>query len=279
MTSGLLGGSGRRGVTLLARATTSSLRVVAAVAQGIAEALELPREPAANLSTVAVEASRNVVAHAYPADAAGPMWLRIEPPGGPQESRDVFVSIRDEGSGCSVWPTAADPPGMGLSLSCELAEELSIRSRDGEGTSIEALVAMGETSDPPTRPPAPPVGVAWELACDETSLLGAVLPRAMVAQIDHPDALLDEIADVSLLGEAIADDLADIDDARCPRIRMLDPAGRHGRFRVEIGPLERERTEHLLAAARGAWTGPADAIVMRAEPPEMPTLAYIELAS
>ena len=255
------------GVALFAAATDRTVRVAAAVASGVAESLHLDLEAAASLNAIAVEGSRNVVAHAYPSGLVGPIWMRIEPPvAEATERREVTISFRDSGRGCSFWPTSADPPGMGLSLICELSERTQITSRRGSGMDMEASVAVTEDFDPVTPLPAGNAAPAGsELHFEETSLMGPVLSRALGAHLEGPGTTVDQIVDASRLGQAIAADLTKL-EGDAPLIRVPErPEGQDAPLSVRVGPLAPAAAEHLIDDLGSSWDGRPGSLQLRTE--------------
>ena len=249
------------GVSLHADATPGSVAVVEAMARGVAEALELGLEPTANLVTVAIEGSRNVVAHAYPAGAPGPLWVRIQPPI-PDGPREITVAIRDDGRGCRFWPTADEPPGVGISLTCELAHALAIRSGEGQGTTLEVAVATGADADAAQPRPPAPLGLS-ELQFGDPSLLGQVLPRALVALAGGPDAPLEEMVDVALVGETLGACLAD-HGSTTPLIRIANREIPDEPLRLVVEPVSVDAARRVVETLRAAWDGPPEAIHLAA---------------
>lgn len=255
------------GVALLAAATQQTVNVAAAVAAGVSESLHLGIEATASLNAIAVEGSRNVVAHAYPRGRVGPLWMRIEPPAaGVTENREVNVSFRDSGRGCSFWPTSSNPPGMGIALICELSERTRITSRRGVGTGMDASVNVGDDFDPATPLPAndaPPE--ASELLFEGPALMESVLPRALGAHLEGPGATVDQLVDASRLGAAIAGGLAER-DASAPVISLADrPEGVDAPLLVKVGPISPGEADRLIESLDSAWDGRPGSLAMTTE--------------
>lgn len=261
------GAASSPGVVLRAAATDRTVRVAAAVASGVAESLNLGLEAAASLNAIAVEGSRNVVAHAYPRGHVGPIWMRIEPPlPDATEGREVTISFRDSGRGCSFWPTSDDPPGIGLSLICELSERTQITSRRGSGMGMEASVAVSEDFDPATPLPS---GDAQpnesELHFEGPALIEPVLPRFLGAHLEGPDATVDQIVDASRLGQAIATGLSDW-DGDAPSIRVPDrPEGEDSPLLIRVGPIAPPVAERLTDDLGSSWDGRPGSLALTTE--------------
>jgi hypothetical protein len=268
------------GVALIGAATGDTVRMAAAVANGVAEALHLGLEATASLSAIAVEGARNVVAHAYPAGQAGPLRMRIEPPpAGDPDDHEVTISFQDAGRGFSIWPTAGDPPGVGLSLVCELSERTQITTRRGVGTSIEAAVSVHDDfalersafADEGDR-------VECSINFEDTTLMAPVLPRALGAHVGGPEATVDQVAEASHLGEALAADLASL-DGDPPPVRMPDrPDEPSSPLRIRVGPVGLGDADRLLEGLESAWAPRASALQLSAEPVGPDALACVDLA-
>jgi anti-sigma regulatory factor (Ser/Thr protein kinase) len=193
-----------------------AIKVAAKVAAGVADALDLEFGPGRRLTAITLEATRNVVEHAYREGAAGAIELRIglEPPrphnGDGPHPPEIHVSVRDFGNGCPLEPTAAEPPGLGLSIMSELSEELTITSRRDGGTEVDALVRSGgEPSAAVAREQPDPLTAVSELSFANSAFLRAVLPRAMAAHAAEMDASIDSVGDAMEAGRTISDSLGE----------------------------------------------------------------------
>ncbi len=267
------------GVALIGAANADTVRMAAAVASGVAESLHLGLEAAASLNAIAVEGSRNVVAHAYPAGTAGPLRMRIEPPPADDpDDNEVMISFQDAGRGLSVWPTPGDPTGIGLALVCELSERTQITSRRGVGTTIEASVSIHDDFDlerEPVNTEADPIECS--LNFDDTALLGPVLPRALGAHVECPGSTIDQIVEASRLGEALAADLASWEGAP-PAIRVPErPEEPSAPLQVRVGPVDHDDAGRLLSGLEASWEPERSTIRLSAEPTSAGALACVEL--
>ena len=191
-------------------ATDGNLALVAAVASGAAEALDLDLEPTISLRTIAVEAAGNVISHAYPDHDAGPLEVSIgeeDSSGEGDNGRQVHVSVTDEGVGCGLPPSASDPPGLGLSIICSLADAITLRS-GANGTSLDAVIEPG--SDPCERGPgpSPPAPERCDLAFGDDAFLRPILARVVAARVDTCGLSVDELGRAVRAGDAIAETLA-----------------------------------------------------------------------
>jgi anti-sigma regulatory factor (Ser/Thr protein kinase) len=242
------------GVLMRMAADDLAVKVAAKVAAGVAEALDLAFGPGRRLTAITLEATRNVVEHAYAEESTGAIELRIalEPPrphngNGPQPP-EIHVSVRDFGDGCPLEPTSNDPPGLGLSIMSELSEELTITSRRDGGTEIDALVRSGGmASEVLPRAEADPLEAVSELAFGSPDFLRAVLPRAMAAHAAEMDASIDAVEDAMQAGRTIAASLAD--ERGVPAIRI---ARSEDGLAVQIGTLGAAADRELLGSLRSA---------------------------
>lgn len=252
-------------VTLHTAATDRAVTVAAAVASGVSESLRLGLEAAASVTAIAVEGSRNVVAHAYPPGEVGPLWMTIEsPPETSADTHEVTIRFRDEGRGCSMWPTGADPPGFGLALLCELSEQTSIRSHRGRGTEIEATVSVDDFLLSEVAAARPASGES-EIHFEGTALMGSVLPRAFAAHVEGPSATIDQIDAASKLGESIAADLSS-PGGQAPLISVPDrPEQSDAPLLVRVGPMEGSEAEHLIDGLESSWSGRVGSLTLATE--------------
>lgn len=256
----------RVAVSLIGDATERTIGVAAAVAAGVADALALELEPATRLSTIALEASRNVVAHAYPDAPPGPLELRIKSSDGDAESspRSLVVSVHDLGEGISLTPTPGDPPGLGLSMICALSDAIAIRSRPSQGMSLDATLTLD-------APPAPVAAASTArpgsslLSFGDVKLLSAVLPRALAAHVRERRLTLERMAETMLLGDAIARAIGSTGGAEVPDVSITGP-NEDPSLRVRVGPLEAGGADPLIHALREGWGGSRRTLGLAKEP-------------
>lgn len=236
-------------VSIRLRASEENLAVVAAVATGAAEALDLDLEPTIRLRTISLEAAGNVVAHAYPDGDLGPLELLITPePGdndGDRGQRRIHVSVVDEGIGCGLPPSSADPPGLGLPMICSLSEAFTLRRGIEGGTEFDATIVPDAEPDASFVRTPPPIPDSCSLTFGDSSFLEPVLTRALAAQTGDEDLALELLDDTLRLAGAIADGLSPLNDpARLPSLLISrDPDAR--RVSVWIGPLFGKIKERL----------------------------------
>jgi len=256
----------RAAVSLIADATERTIGVAAAVAAGVADALGLELEPATRLNTIAVEASRNVVAHAYPEGSPGPLELRIATPweGSRRSSSALTVSVSDRGEGIALTPTPGDPPGLGLSMICALSDAIAIRSEPSRGMSLDATLAIGGEPTPVAVPASKPRGTSL-LSFGSVGLLAAVLPRALAAHVREPALTLERLAETMVLGDAIARAVRSTPDAEAPDVSIA-PRGDDSRLRLRIGPFPVGGAGRLVSAIGGEWRGSGPSLGLATEP-------------
>jgi anti-sigma regulatory factor (Ser/Thr protein kinase) len=185
-------------------ATADNLPVVAAVAEGAAEALGLELEPAVRLQTIAVEAAGNAVAHAYPDGGDCEMELQIC-----RDEGELHVRVCDGGVGVLIPPGGGGDPGLGLSMISSLAERYTLSTGVSGGTRIEATI----------DPDAPPVlrdgehtpspSHASRLEVSDAAFLRPVLGRALAAEMSSERPQLARRHEALQVGDAIADRLAE----------------------------------------------------------------------
>lgn len=225
------------GVSLRMAADDMAVPVAAKVAAGAAEALELPFGPGRRLTAITLEATRNAVEHAYCKTDPGAIELSIglERHGGNGAAPEIRVHVRDYGDGCPLEPTSSEPPGLGLSIMSELAEQLRLTSRRDGGTEVDARLAF-EANEPAEEvhppPEAAPPEAESEMSFGDPAFLRSVLPRTIAAHAAAMEASIDAIEGAIRTGSAISRALVGYDDL--PTVRVLQDAGA---LRVEIGPV------------------------------------------
>lgn len=271
----MVGGARGAGVSLVADATEQTVGVASAVAAGVADALALELEPATRLSTITVEASRNVVAHAYTGEGAGPLELRIATAAEEAEpAAALTVSVRDTGKGMALTPTPADPPGLGLPIICALSDALAIHSVPASGTALDATVALSEGDGARAYSASPPASRGESaLRFDDPELLAAVLPRALAAHVRDPRRTLNRLAEVMLVGDAIATAIASTVTSRLDDVRITCVA-EESCLRLRVGPLPAAEADRLLAEIGGSWRGSGPSLGLGTEPGGEPSLLH-----
>ncbi len=257
--------------------------IAAAVAAGVADALRLGLEPATRLSTIAVEASRNVVAHAYPEDRVGSLELVIalaengaRPPAKP---RALTVSVRDLGGGMALAPTRGDPPGLGLSMICALSDALAIESNPAAGTTLEATVSLDDGPRGELASTAQvPASESSTLRFEDPSMLSSVLPRALAAHVRDPDMSCDRLLETMVLGDTIADALASAVGQEPLDLQIQRGAARD-RLRLRIGPLAGDESARLIDEIGSGWPNPAPRLELATQPAaDESAFAIVELS-
>lgn len=257
-------------VTLLAEATDSGVSVASAVASGVADGMELDLDPATRLNAIVVEACGNVVAHAYDDGSPGSLELAIfaERAPGRREPARIHSRVRDFGSGMQFLPTAADPPGLGLSMIFNLADEMTISSEPSVGTSVEARVVIVEEASGLMRnrerklPPR-----TCELTFGAAELAEAVLPRALVAHARGPEVTLDQVTETMLIGDTLAHAIEGASQCTAPTVQVSRREDETG-LRVRVGPLGSEEAGALRSEIGSSWWGRDPALSTKIEPGE-----------
>lgn len=267
------------GVSMRVGATDQNLALVAAVATGAAEALDLDLEPSISLRTIAVEAAGNVITHAYPSDGPGPLEVEIsgerDRNGGSQNGgpRPVQVSIRDEGVGCGLPPSASDPPGLGLSIICSLSDAMTLRSDLDRGTSLDATIIPGHDRDASNgrHPPAPE---RCELSFGDGSFLRPILARVLAAQVDTGGISVDELGEAVRTGDAIADSITSVvPEGPLPPMTLTQRSSPPG-VSIGVGPID----DHaLMGGLRDALAKRAPELTMSREEQEGGETAHLTL--
>lgn len=103
--------------------------------------LDPTMEELTDIKTVVSEAVTNAVIHGYEEDQHGEIYIRVE-----IEGDKVLIQIRDEGVGIADIGAARQPlytskpelerSGMGFTIMENFMDEVDIRSKPGEGTTV-----------------------------------------------------------------------------------------------------------------------------------------------
>jgi anti-sigma regulatory factor (Ser/Thr protein kinase) len=241
-------------------ATTQNLPIVAAVAIGASEALELNLEPAVRLQTIAVEAASNVIAHAYPIGGECTMEMQIC-----RDEGELHVRVRDQGVGIQIPPGGGDPPGLGLSMISSLAERYRVSSGVRGGTSLDATIDpdAGPASREGLRATSPPA--AHKLEFSDPSFMQPVLGRALAAEVSAQRTHLDRLEETLQVGDAIAEHLPPARGDELPALEFFEGRRPH-ELLINVGPLVASATERLVASLRLALGTKVPSLRITSEP-------------
>lgn len=252
-------GTATSSVCLRVDAGRRCLPVVAAVAAGAAEALDLELEPATRLRTISVEAAGNAIGHAYPDAPGGPLEFEIgvESEGDPAERR-IHVRVHDEGVGMVLPPTGAHPAGLGMPIISSLAESYTLTSGVEGGTTIDATIVPGADPDVDDERIAPAATHSCELSFGDDRFLQPVLGRALAAQVSGERIDIDDLSRTIDAGDAIARTLESaVESSPGARVLRISRWRDAHQIRISIGPLVEAAIERMTAGVRSAFAGPA----------------------
>jgi anti-sigma regulatory factor (Ser/Thr protein kinase) len=128
-------------VKLTLPARPENVSVIRHVLGAFAESLRLPDDLVEDLRLAVTEACTNVVRHAYPPDAAGPVEISIRP-----EDEHVSVVVADQGRGIG---TSSDTtgPGLGLPLIAAIADAVELQPVPGGGSRVAMTFARPRPGD------------------------------------------------------------------------------------------------------------------------------------
>lgn len=227
------------------------------VATGAAEALALGYGPERRLTAIAIEATRNVVEHAYVDREVGGIELSIEllgererePASVTPGQGEILIRISDTGGGCPLTPTSSEPAGLGLTMMSELSEALTIDSRRDRGTEIGATISFprGDSPMSPTeagsRPEDRQVTGATEMVFGDPAFLVPIVPRVLSAHASRPDITLDALESVVAQGTSLAKRLA---EEEAPPPISVAPGPDADALSVHIGPVQPDRGRVLV---------------------------------
>jgi anti-sigma regulatory factor (Ser/Thr protein kinase) len=222
---------------------------------GLAEALELGALPTNDIATGVTEACNNVVLHAYPPDAEGPLEVRVY-----ALPHAVAVVVRDEGRGISageVDPSNAQG-GIGLPVMRALATRVDFSGSEGTGTEVRMEfdapggVALAAENGRDARADAANRGLenTVELRLAPADVARTVLPRVLSALAARAYFSTDRISDVQLVADTLVAHASNALAGGELGVRvMLAPRD----LQMWVGPLrEGGGGQMLLAAVDGA---------------------------
>lgn len=137
---------------MAAEATPPAVRLLAAASRGVLSAWKLPGEKVALLELALVEATTNVVRHAYRGRPPGPVELLLS-----RDGSTLLLAVRDRGTpfdpAAVPSPPEPDPNdpatwpegGMGVAIIRSACDVLTYGTRDGENT-LTLLVRLDPAS-------------------------------------------------------------------------------------------------------------------------------------
>jgi anti-sigma regulatory factor (Ser/Thr protein kinase) len=136
-------------LTLPARA--ESLAIVRDTLRALGGALAIDDQKLADICLAATEACTNVVLHAYPDGAEGPLEVVVF--GDRRDQDELMLVVSDCGRGTHE-PTRTPGLGLGLQLITALAESACV-SRNGDGrTEVEMIFSLNGSLASPAKSPA-----------------------------------------------------------------------------------------------------------------------------
>jgi anti-sigma regulatory factor (Ser/Thr protein kinase) len=128
-------------VKLTLPARPENVSVIRHVLGAFAEALRLPDELVEDLRLAVTEACTNVVRHAYPPGAPGPVEITIRPT---EDAVSVVVADHGRGIGTS---SDTNGPGLGLPLIAAIADEVELLPVQGGGSRVAMTFARHRAGD------------------------------------------------------------------------------------------------------------------------------------
>jgi serine/threonine-protein kinase RsbW len=183
----------RSGLQMSLPAKAENVAVVRHALAGLAERIGMDEPGLADLKTVVTEACMNVVVHAYPGEAKGPLL--------------VDAIVRDYGSGIRPRPDVERPSlRIGLTLIAALSSSFEIKGGIDRGTEISMHLPLQaregfESGAGPATPAAPD---ATRLRVGPPEFLQAILSRALGALAARREVSVDRLSDTMLLSDAIS---------------------------------------------------------------------------
>jgi serine/threonine-protein kinase RsbW len=189
-------------------AKPENLALVRQALSGLADGVDIPERPLADLKQIATEACMNAVVHAYPGRDDGRVDVSAVASNG-----EVELRVRDWGEGFRPRPASSDGSlHLGLPLIASIADSFAIESPSGGGTALVARVRMDD-EDPESTPEAPAAPKEAQLAIDAGAAAKPVIARVLAIAATRAGFSLDRMSDGVLMGDVIAagsaDDFAD----------------------------------------------------------------------
>lgn len=185
-------------------ARAENVAVVRHALAGLAERIGMDEAGIVDLKTVVTEACMNVVVHAYPADAPGPLEVEAVP-----EPEGLTVAVRDFGMGIRPRPDVERPSlRIGLTLIAALSRSFEIKGGVDRGTEIRMHLPLragsGEAQPEPAATPASATSEETEMRVGPPELVGPILSRALGALAARREITVDRLSDAMLLSDAIS---------------------------------------------------------------------------
>jgi serine/threonine-protein kinase RsbW len=226
-------------------ARAENVAVVRHAIAGMAERIGMDETGVADLKTVVTEACMNVVVHAYPSEAPGP--LEVEASSGPTV---LSVVVRDFGLGIRPRPEVERPSlRIGLALIAALSSSFEIKGGEDRGTEIRMDLPLRsrdvKVDGKPTALPPPTAAETTELRVGPAELVGPILSRALGALAARREIGVDRLADAMLLSDAIS---AAAPEAFGDQQVCLSIADRDEGVELRVGPMGSGGGERLRAS-------------------------------
>ncbi len=228
-----------------------AIEVAGKLAAGAAEALALHPGPAQRIKAVIVEATKNVVDHAYAdlplGDVEIGMTIRLADLGSGRRDR-VEIMVRDFGGGCPLAPTSSEPPGLGLSILSELSEELTIRSDKHGGTEVAASIEMPSAGAADTE--RAPASRGSRIDFSDPRFLLPVIPRAIAVHASSGGGSMDAVRSAINGGRSIAESIQPGPVAEHGATISIDQPDGSPDLEVRMGPMPSRPADGLLGRLR-----------------------------
>lgn len=193
----------RPGLQMSLPARAENVAVARHALAGLAERIGMDEAGVADLKTVVTEACMNVVLHAYPSGAPGPLEVEAVP-----EPEGLTVAVRDFGMGIRPRPEADRPSlRIGLTLIAALSRSFEIKGGVDRGTEIRMHLPLRAGSEPEPEPAAAPASARTEeteMRVGRPELVGPILSRALGALAARREIAVDRLSDAMLLSDAIS---------------------------------------------------------------------------
>ena len=240
-------------VSLTLASRPETLALVRTMLSGFAEALTLDHELLDDLKTAVSEACNNVVFHAYPGCADGPLEVALT-----VDEDAIVAEVRDDGVGIDAVQLFDDAEvGLGIPVIRALTEDSELRTRQSGGTEVAMRFTAVRDGHRLYALPAP-VGAPDDafaahligdtvVSVSPPEVLSAVLGRLARALAATAHFSLDRFSDVYLVTDALADQVGDL--AAGDRIAFAIAAGSK-RLELTVGPLRPGSADRIARGPR-----------------------------
>lgn len=238
-------------------ARAENIAVIRQALAGLAAELGAEADLIDDIKTAVSEAATNVILHAYPDQAEGPLEVTATLLG----QRRLEIRVRDSGIGMQPKAVATEEPSLrvGLALIGAVADGFEIRGEKDEGTEVCITFDLDRSGGAEAL--LGPVGDVEDV--DQTRVQvrgaepgGAAIPKVLELLAARSNLSLDRLSDTQLLGDFLA--FWNSHDSRGGGTLEVAITDRDGALEVRVGPLQPGKGREMLE--RGDLPGLGNAL-------------------